>query len=108
MPVVCGSIDRIVFRNPDTGFCVARFRITDSEYRGEPQTTVVGEMPSVRVGEVLRLTGEWQLHPVHGPLFGGLQIGQQALAGQRTVMRHRERIDLSAPCVTYVQRFFVG
>lgn len=69
MTTVSGSIDRIVFRNAETGFCVARFRISDPGARGDTQTTVVGEMPSVRVGEVLRLTGEWQLHPLHGRNF---------------------------------------
>src|SRR5437588_10586942 len=69
MTTVSGSIDRIVFRNAETGFCVARFRISDPGARGDAQTTVVGDMPSVRVGEILRLTGEWQLHPLHGRNF---------------------------------------
>jgi exodeoxyribonuclease V alpha subunit len=68
MPTVSGSIDRIVFRNAETGFCVARFRLSDTDLR-DSSATVVGEMPSVRVGEVLRLTGEWQTHPVHGRNF---------------------------------------
>ena len=68
MATVSGSVDRIVFRNADSGFCVARFRLTDPESR-QDSTTSVGEMPAVRVGEVLRLTGEWQVHPVHGRNF---------------------------------------
>lgn len=67
MTVVSGSIDRIVFRNAETGFCVARFSFTDPD--AAASTTVVGAMPSVRVGEMLRLTGEWQVHPVHGRNF---------------------------------------
>src|SRR5579884_2082719 len=68
MTTVSGSVDRIVFRNPETGYCVARFRLSDPSVR-DTTTTVVGAMPDVRVGEVLRLTGEWQLHPVHGRNF---------------------------------------
>lgn len=68
MAIVSGSVDRIVFRNAESGFCVARFRLTGADVR-EDSATIVGEMPAVRVGEVLRLTGEWQLHPVHGRNF---------------------------------------
>lgn len=68
MATVSGSVDRIVFRNAESGFCVARFRLTDPDTR-EDSTTIVGEMPAVRVGEVLRLTGEWQMHPLHGRNF---------------------------------------
>lgn len=68
MPTVSGSVDRIVFRNAESGFCVARFRLSESEQR-QDSTTIVGEMPAIRVGEVLRLTGEWQVHPVHGRNF---------------------------------------
>src|SRR5579884_3773422 len=69
MATVSGSVDRIVFHNTDSGFCVARFRLTDPDTRGDAVTTIVGEMPAVRVGEVLRLTGEWQIHPLHGRNF---------------------------------------
>jgi exodeoxyribonuclease V alpha subunit len=68
MATVSGSVDRIVFRNVESGFCVARFRLSDPDTR-QDSTTIVGEMPAVRVGEVLRLTGEWQMHPVHGRNF---------------------------------------
>jgi exodeoxyribonuclease V alpha subunit len=68
MATVSGSVDRIVFRNAESGFCVARFRLSGADLR-EDSATIVGEMPAVRVGEVLRLTGEWQLHPIHGRNF---------------------------------------
>lgn len=69
MTVVSGSVDRIVFCNPDSGFCVARFRLVNSDLWGSGVTTIVGTMPSVRPGEMLRLIGEWQIHPVHGRNF---------------------------------------
>lgn len=68
MATLSGSVDRIVFRNADSGFCVARFRLADVSAQ-EDSATIVGEMPAVRVGEVLRLTGDWQVHPVHGRNF---------------------------------------
>jgi exodeoxyribonuclease V alpha subunit len=66
---VTGSVDRVVFHNPETGFCVARFQVVDDgKYLGAA-TTIVGTMPAIKPGEMLRLEGEWQTHPVHGRNF---------------------------------------
>ena len=64
-----GSVDRVVFRNSESGFCVARFRLVTGDTKREDLTTIVGTMPSVQAGEMLRLSGEWQIHPVHGRNF---------------------------------------
>jgi exodeoxyribonuclease V alpha subunit len=69
MATVSGSVDRIVFRNPETGYCVARFQLVGDSPGGKGATTIVGTMPAVRAGEMLRLEGEWQIHPVHGRNF---------------------------------------
>jgi exodeoxyribonuclease V alpha subunit len=69
MATVSGSVDRIVFRNPETGYCVARFQLAGDKSGGKGATTIVGTMPAVRAGEMLRLEGEWQIHPVHGRNF---------------------------------------
>lgn len=77
MTTVSGSVDRIVFRNPDSGFCVARFQLADRDASRQGVATIVGTMPSVRPGEMLRLTGEWQIHPVHGRNFRVEQFEQE-------------------------------
>lgn len=69
MATIAGSIDRIVFRNPETGFCVARFHLTEGERLNGGVTTIVGTMPVIRPGEMLRLDGKWETHPVHGRNF---------------------------------------
>jgi exodeoxyribonuclease V alpha subunit len=69
MTSVSGSVDRIVFHNPESGFCVARFVLAEDGAVGEVSTTIVGTLPHVREGETLRLDGEWQVHPVHGRNF---------------------------------------
>src|SRR5947209_19751249 len=68
MGSLSGSVDRIVFRNPESGYCVARFQAVDA-LGGSGATTIVGTMPEVRPGEMLRLTGVWETHPVHGRHF---------------------------------------
>ncbi|GAC1639458.1 MAG: ATP-dependent RecD-like DNA helicase [Chloroflexota bacterium] len=64
-----GAVERIVFHNDDSGFMVARFQIADAPVRGDTVITIVGTLPTVRAGEMLRLTGEWHVHPVHGKNF---------------------------------------
>jgi exodeoxyribonuclease V alpha subunit len=66
---VTGSVDRVVFQNPETGFCVARFQVVDDGTTIGTATTIVGTMPAIKSGEMLRLQGEWQVHPVHGRNF---------------------------------------
>src|SRR5579859_126488 len=72
MATITGSVDHIVFRNADSGFCVARFRETENRPKndlGDIVTTIVGTLPTARPGEMLRLTGNWRIHPVHGRNF---------------------------------------
>ncbi|MGH2447480.1 MAG: YrrC family ATP-dependent DNA helicase, partial [Chloroflexota bacterium] len=69
MVTVVGSIDRMVFSNPENGFLVARFQLLQPADLVEPIATIVGTMPSVHVGEILRVSGDWQTHPIHGRNF---------------------------------------
>jgi len=50
-----GTVERIVYENPDNGFVVARLAAGN----GRPQVTFVGEMLAVTPGETVRLTGRW-------------------------------------------------
>lgn len=69
MSTISGSVDRIVFHNADTGFCVARFSLSEDGHAPSGSTTIVGAMPGLTVGEMVRLEGMWQTHPVHGRNF---------------------------------------
>lgn len=69
MTWVTGSVDRIVFHNPESGFCVARFVVADDDEAEAGEATIVGTLPGVHEGETLRLDGQWQMHPVHGRNF---------------------------------------
>jgi len=59
-----GSIEEIVFYNPDNGYTVAKFR-TESD---EP-LTIVGSFPPLSPGEVLRIRGGWEINPRFGQQF---------------------------------------
>ena len=62
-----GVIERIVFRNEETHYTVARLRPNDDGrlFRSE-LVTLVGALPGVSVGELMDVTGEWEAHPQHG------------------------------------------
>jgi exodeoxyribonuclease V alpha subunit len=59
-----GVLERIIFSNPETQFCIGELREESGACR-----SVVGVMPNVQCGETLRLTGGWETHPKHGPQF---------------------------------------
>jgi exodeoxyribonuclease V alpha subunit len=60
-----GLVERVVFHNPESGFCVLRVKLADQR---EP-ATVVGECPTVAPGEVVRADGRWQTDPSFGLQF---------------------------------------
>ena len=60
-----GQIERITFFNPDTGYTVARVRVSGRR----DLVTVVGDLMSPPPGETLAMTGEWIQHPRFGRQF---------------------------------------
>src|SRR5215471_19685941 len=67
MSTLEGSIENIVFRNEDNHYTVARFRPSDSgRLFRDDLTTIVGMLPSVHVGELLSVEGEWENDPKYG------------------------------------------
>ncbi len=65
MATLEGSLERITFHNPETGYTVARVQPSGKRHL----VTVVGKLLGVQVGEALRLEGEWTSHPNHGRQF---------------------------------------
>ena len=59
MPTLEGSIERIVFRNEQTQYTVARLRQNDAGrlFRDE-LTTLVGTLAGISVGELVEVTAE--------------------------------------------------
>lgn len=87
MSTVAGSVEQIVFRNDENGFCVARVREADSDKRGLP-VTVVGTMPTIHSGEMIRLSGEWETHPAHGRNFKVEAYEQELPKGAADIERY--------------------
>ncbi len=60
-----GQIERITYSNDESGFTIARLKTPE---RKDP-VTVVGNLPTLAPGEVLKLKGEWNTHPRFGEQF---------------------------------------
>lgn len=60
-----GSIEAIVYVQPDNGFTVARLK----EPGKKEFTTIVGNLPSLQPGEAVCCAGTWRTHPSHGRQF---------------------------------------
>jgi exodeoxyribonuclease V alpha subunit len=62
---ISGSVERITFVNPDTGWTVARLRRPGRR----DLVTVVGNMVALTPGESLTLEGKWEEDPRYGTQF---------------------------------------
>ena len=63
--VLAGTIQRISYRNEDTGFCVLQV-----DARGHrDQVTIIGTTAAITEGEWLTATGYWREHPTYGRQF---------------------------------------
>ncbi len=56
-----GTIESIVFYSPDTGYTVCRLSREDGE-----QVTIIGSFPPLSPGEVLKVSGTWEMNPRFG------------------------------------------
>lgn len=65
-----GTIERVTFHNPDTGFAVLRVQTASRR----SVVTVVGTLPTVVIGEQIQTTGSWIVDRQHGEQFKADQI----------------------------------
>ncbi len=87
METLSGAVERITYYNPENGYTVLRLRpdtkmanrfTNKSSLNADGLATVVGNLPELSPGEHLRLQGQWDNHPKHGPQFKA-EICEQTL-----------------------------
>jgi exodeoxyribonuclease V alpha subunit len=59
-----GTVDAIVFYNPENGYTVGRFTVESGD-----ALTIVGSFPPLSPGEMLKVKGRWELNPRFGQQF---------------------------------------
>ena len=63
--VLAGLVERVVFHNPESGFCVLRVAA-----RGRREAvTIVGHAPLISAGEFVQASGSWANDRTHGVQF---------------------------------------
>jgi exodeoxyribonuclease V alpha subunit len=62
-PLECleGTIEQVVYYNPDNGYSVCRFTLEDGG-----QLTIIGTFPPLSPGEVMRVSGRFEMNPRFG------------------------------------------
>jgi len=59
-----GTIERIIYCAPDTGYTVCKFVLEDGK-----TMTIVGTFPPLSAGEMLKIKGKWEINPRFGQQF---------------------------------------
>ncbi|MGB8953413.1 MAG: ATP-dependent RecD-like DNA helicase [Candidatus Aminicenantales bacterium] len=59
-----GTIEQVLFFNPENGYSVFRFSIEERE-----PITIVGTFPPLSPGERLKISGKWEINPRFGQQF---------------------------------------
>ncbi len=59
-----GTIEQILFYNPENGYSVFKFSVEERE-----RAIVVGSFPPLSPGERLKVNGQWEINPKFGPQF---------------------------------------
>jgi exodeoxyribonuclease V alpha subunit len=66
-----GSVIRITFRNEDNGYTIAKIQ---AQGIGTKEITIIGNFPSIDVGEIGDIHGEWVNDPQYGRQFSASRI----------------------------------
>ncbi|MFC1858406.1 ATP-dependent RecD-like DNA helicase, partial [Thermodesulfobacteriota bacterium] len=85
MPVeMNGQIDRITFSNQENGFTIAKVKISGRR----ELVTIVGNLMAPSPGEILKMRGEWVVHPKYGEQFKVIEYAIAVPASVRGIKRY--------------------
>ncbi len=77
-----GEVEDLIYQNDDTGYTVCVI-----DWNNEP-TTLVGTLPSLMVGDVLRAMGQWVQHPTYGKQFKVHYFEKAMPADENSILRY--------------------
>lgn len=63
IPTLEGTVTHITYRNESNGYTVCELDLGDDE------TVIVGILPGIAEGELIRVQGRWDTHPTYGQQF---------------------------------------
>ena len=63
--ILKGELERITYSNPETHYTIAKLKTSKTRN----MVTIVGSMPGVKPGQLLKIEGTWETHPKYGQQF---------------------------------------
>lgn len=79
-----GSIERVVYFNPDNGYAVLRVRVRDCP----GSVTVTGNISAAHPGQMLEAEGKWEITARHGRQFRARTLATVAPASAEGLQRY--------------------
>ncbi len=77
-----GRIEHITYKNAQNGYTVFKLQADGEEI------TVTGSFPFVSVGEIVKLTGTYSVHPTYGPQFNAVECERQTPTTAATILKY--------------------
>ena len=78
-----GTIEHIIYKNEENGYCVCELSLSDAEL-----ITAVGIMPFAAAGELVKAMGKWQVHPSYGKQFSIEYFEKQLPANESAILKY--------------------
>ncbi len=78
-----GTVEEITYQNAENGYTVC-----DLVVNGEELVTVVGVMPFLHEGEMIRVMGTWQTHPQYGKQFRTESFEKQLPESAASILKY--------------------
>ncbi len=87
-----GTIVRLTFQNPDTGFCVVKLKpdepVERQYYTAPGEVTLVGVLPGIGVGEEVLAQGQWEHDSQYGTRFRVKWYKPRLPTGERGIVAY--------------------
>ncbi|MBQ8425772.1 MAG: ATP-dependent RecD-like DNA helicase [Clostridia bacterium] len=83
--VIKGTIEKIIFTNPENGYTVVELKV------GFDKITATGKFPTVDVGEILELTGEFKQNKNYGEQFVSEKVKIEKPTDLNAIIKYLEK-----------------
>lgn len=77
-----GEVEDLIYQNDENGYTVCVIAV------GDEPVTVVGTMPGVFVGDVVRVMGSWTSHPTYGRQFKAVSMEKSLPVDEKAMLRY--------------------
>ena len=77
-----GEVEDVIYQNDENGYTVCVLSV------GDDPVTVVGTMPGILVGDVIRVMGEWTSHPTYGKQFKVNMLEKSLPVDEKAMLRY--------------------